>query len=138
MLSSVIKAGVNAQEFLKAITEKGVTKNSNFVMVFSTLKMWIESDNPEIKLTQAEKSLLFTVLPYVNFNNQIELLQADIQQKCGYKSRRYFTSILSSLEKKRILEKVSVGRQNYWFFNSLLVKKGNPVVRKNHIKFNFD
>lgn len=135
MLSTFIEAGAGAQELMKAITEKNLHKNSNFIFVFHTLKAWIESDNPEVKLTKTEKSVLFTFLPYVGWNNQIELLQEDMQRLCGYKDRSYFSKVLNTLVKKNILEKQSVGKQNYWFFNSLLVKKGNNKERKSYIKF---
>ncbi|HBK4897626.1 MULTISPECIES: hypothetical protein [Bacillus cereus group] len=135
MLSTFIEAGAGAQELMKAITEKNLHKNSNFIFVFHTLKAWIESDNPEVKLTKTEKSVLFTFLPYVGWNNQIELLQEDMQRLCGYKDRSYFSKVLNTLVKKNVLEKQSVGKQNYWFFNSLLVKKGNNKQRKPYIKF---
>jgi hypothetical protein len=137
MLSTFIEAGAGAQHLMKAITERNLHKNSNFIFVFHTLKAWIESDNPEVKLTKTEKAILFTLLPYVGWNNQIELLQSDMQRLCGYKleSRSYFNKILQSLVKKNVLEKQSVGRQNYWFFNSFLVKKGNSKERKPYIKF---
>lgn len=135
MLSTFIEAGAGAQELMKAITEKNLHKNSNFIFVFHTLKAWIESDNSEVKLTKTEKSVLFTFLPYVGWNNQIELLQEDMQRLCGYKDRSYFSKVLNTLVKKNVLEKQSVGKQNYWFFNSLLVKKGNNKERKPYIKF---
>ncbi|MCR6795810.1 hypothetical protein [Bacillus paranthracis] len=134
-MSTFIEAGAGAQELMKAITEKNLYKNSNFIFVFHTLKAWIESDNPEVKLTKTEKSVLFTFLPYVGWNNQIELLQEDMQRLCGYKDRSYFSKVLNTLVKKNVLEKQSVGKQNYWFFNSLLVKKGNNKQRKPYIKF---
>ncbi|MCT4573511.1 hypothetical protein N3930_41375, partial [Bacillus thuringiensis] len=130
-------AGAGAQELMKAITERNLHKNSNFIFVFHTLKAWIESDNPEVKLSKTEKAVLFTLLPYVGWNNQIELLQPTMQKLCGYKDRSYFSKVLNSLVRKNVLEKQSVGKQNYWFFNSLLVKKGNSKERKPYIKFEF-
>ncbi|MBD2790596.1 hypothetical protein ID858_19230, partial [Xenorhabdus sp. DI] len=46
MSSTFIDAGAGAQELMKAITERNLHKNSNFIFVFHTLKAWIESDNP--------------------------------------------------------------------------------------------
>lgn len=125
ILTGLVQAGAAADSIIKAILDQNLHKNKDFVMLFRTIRAWIESDNPEIKLTNPEKALLFTVLPYVNWNNQIELLQADMQALCGYKSRWHFIRLLDSLVKKNVLEKMQVGKQNYWFFNSLLVKKGN-------------
>ncbi|MFB6367729.1 hypothetical protein ACFCP7_27580 [Paenibacillus elgii] len=135
VLSGLVQAGAAADEIIKTIRSQNLHKNKDFVMLFRTIRAWIESDNPEIKLTNPEKALLFTVLPYVNWNNQIELLQEDIQSLCGYKSRQHFSELLNSLAKKNVLHRVQVGKQNYWFLNPLLVKKGNDSGEPKYIKF---
>lgn len=136
MLSSFIQAGASAQELMKAIAERQPQRHKNFVMIFHTLKAWIESENPDVQLTKAERSICFTALPYIGWNNQIELRQSDFQRLCGYSHRTYFRRLLSSLEKKQVLECRSIGKENYWFFNSFLVKKGSTEGRKPYIKFN--
>lgn len=134
MLSGLVQAGAAADEIIKAIVSRDLHKNKDFVMLFRNVRAWIESDKPEVRLTNPEKALLFTMLPYVGWNNQIELLQEDMQKLCGYQSRWHFARLLESLAKKNVLEKVQVGKQNYWFFNSLIAKRGDKSGRK-YIKF---
>ncbi|ONG70342.1 hypothetical protein BKK42_08935 [Bacillus cereus] len=136
MLGTFIEAGAGAQEIMQAIVGQQKHKNKNFVFVFQNLKAWIESDNPTVKLTKSERAVCFTALPYIGWNNQIELTQSDFQRLTGYKDRTYFRRILKSLEEKNVLECTTVGRENYWFFNSFLVKKGNTETKNPYIKFN--
>lgn len=135
LLTATAEAGMVANDFLKVIIGKNLQKNKDFVMLFRTIRPWLESNNPEIKLTIPEKAVILTMLPYVNWSNQIELLQEDMQKLCGYKDRWHFGQILNSLVKKKVLEKTQVGRQNYWFFNTLLVKRGSNPGKPKYIKF---
>lgn len=134
MLSGLVQAGAAADEIIRAIVSRDLHKNKNFVMLFRNVRAWIESDKQEVRLTNPEKALLFTVLPYVGWNNQIELLQEDMQKICGYKHKYHFSRLLNGLVRKHVLEKVQVGKQNYWFINSLIAKRGDKSGRK-YIKF---
>lgn len=135
VLSGLVQTGAAADQIIKAIMERDLHKNKDFIFLFRTVRAWIESDKPEMKLTNPEKALLFTVLPYVGWTNQIELLQEDMQRLCGYKNRPYFSNLLNSLVTKNVLERRQVGKQNYWFINSLIAKRGNKSGKPKYIKF---
>lgn len=138
ILSGFIQAGAASEQIMKALANQyGDQKRfKDFVMISRSVRAWIESEKDEVKLTNSEKAVILTLLPFIGWNNQIELLQSDMQRVCGYKDRNHFRQLLNSLAKKNILHKIEVGRQNYWSFNSFIARRGNDEGEQKYIKFN--